>query len=73
MLVYSQHAYSEGFAASLFSSLPVRALATLAGITFSVCFAYSILRHRLFGIRVIIRQGIRYAAAKHLLCLQCRR
>jgi tRNA A-37 threonylcarbamoyl transferase component Bud32 len=33
------------------------------------CFAYAILRHRLFDIRVIIRQGIRYATAKQLLLL----
>ena len=31
---------------------------------FPVCFAYSILRHRLFDIRVIIRLGIQYALAR---------
>ncbi len=45
------------------------AVATLAGVAFPLCFAYAILRHRLFDIRVIIRQGIRYAAAKQLLLL----
>jgi tRNA A-37 threonylcarbamoyl transferase component Bud32 len=67
IVVYSQVDYSETFGASLFLSLPVRALATLAGVAFPLCFAYSILRHRLFDIRVIVRQGIRYAAAKQLL------
>jgi hypothetical protein len=50
-------------------SFPLGALATLAGAAFPVCFAYAILRHQLFDIRVIIRQGIRYAAAKQLLLL----
>jgi hypothetical protein len=69
VLVYRDPAYSESPGASLFRSLPVRALATLSGVAFPVCFAYAILRHRLFDIRVIIRQGIRYAAAKQLLLL----
>lgn len=69
VLVYSQTDYSEGFGASLFLSLPVGASATLVGVAFPLCFAYAILRHRLFDIRIIIRQGIRYAAAKQLLLL----
>src|SRR5205823_3505888 len=69
VLVYSQPDYSTSPGASLFSSLPIRAFATLAGVAFPLCFAYAILRHRLFGIRVIISQGIRYAAAKQLLLL----
>lgn len=69
VVVYSQSEFSASPGASLFLSFPVRALATLAAAAFPVCFAYSILRHRLFDIRVIIRQGIRYAAAKQLLLL----
>ena len=68
-LVYSQSDYSNSPGAWLFLSVPMRALATLAGVAFPLCFAYAILRHRLFDIRVIIRQGIRYAAAKQLLLL----
>lgn len=68
-LVYSQPDYSESFGAFVFLSLPARALATLVGVAFPLCFAYAILRHRLFDIRIIIRQGIRYAAAKQLLLL----
>ncbi|MBV8552738.1 MAG: protein kinase [Acidobacteriaceae bacterium] len=49
--------------------LPLLALATFAAMAFPVCFAYAILRHRLFDIRVIIRQGIRYAVAKQMLLL----
>lgn len=32
-----------------------------------VSFAYAILRHRLFDVRLIIRQGVRYALARRLL------
>ncbi|MBV8812167.1 MAG: protein kinase [Acidobacteriaceae bacterium] len=69
VLVYSQPDYSQSPGAALFSSLPILTLAVLAGVAFPLCFAYAILRHRLFDIRVIIRQGIRYAAAKQLLLL----
>jgi tRNA A-37 threonylcarbamoyl transferase component Bud32 len=43
---------------------------TLAVVTFPLfplSFAYSILRHQLFDIRLIIRQGLRYAAARGVL------
>jgi len=33
-------------------------------VLFPICFAYSILRHRLFDIRVIIRLGLQYAMAR---------
>ena len=36
-------------------------------LLFPICFAYSILRHRLLDIRVIIRQGIRYSLARGTL------
>lgn len=36
-------------------------------LLFPVCFAYSILRHRLLDIRVIIRQGLRYTLARGTL------
>jgi eukaryotic-like serine/threonine-protein kinase len=58
-----------GSAGSSILSLPVLVLATFAALAFPVCFGYAILRHRLFDIRVIIRQGIRYAAAKQMLLL----
>jgi len=32
-----------------------------------VCVAFAILRHRLFDIQVMVRQGLQYAAARHLL------
>ena len=36
-------------------------------VLFPACFAYSILRHRLLDIRLIIRQGLQYAAARGVL------
>ena len=41
--------------------------ATFGLLTFPLSFAYAILRHRLFDIRVMIRQGLRYAFARGLL------
>ena len=42
-------------------------LVALMFALFPVCFAYSILRHRLLDIRIIIRQGIQYAATRGAL------
>src|SRR5262249_19941972 len=38
---------------------------TLLFLAIPLSFAYAILRHRLFDIRVMIRQGVRYALARH--------
>ncbi len=42
-------------------------LLALLFVLLPVCFAYSILRHRLFDIRVIVRQGLQYAMARGVL------
>lgn len=39
----------------------------LAFVAFPLCFAYSILRHRLFDVRIIVRQGVQYAIARGVL------
>jgi hypothetical protein len=40
---------------------------TCLSCAFPAAMAYAILKHRLFDIRIIIRQGVRYAAARGLL------
>jgi tRNA A-37 threonylcarbamoyl transferase component Bud32 len=42
-------------------------LIALIFLLFPVCFAYSILRHRLLDIRVIIRRGLQYTLARRTL------
>ncbi|HET6591711.1 MAG TPA: protein kinase [Xanthomonadales bacterium] len=42
-------------------------LLALLFVLFPACFAYSILRHRLFDIRVIVRQGLQYALTRGAL------
>jgi len=49
-------------------SLPVSiALIVLCFLVFPLSFVYSILRHRLFDVRIIIRQGLQYAMARRVL------
>jgi len=46
---------------------PARTLFSLVFLAMPASFAYAILRHRLFDIRLIVRQGLRYALARRLL------
>jgi tRNA A-37 threonylcarbamoyl transferase component Bud32 len=50
----------------LFAS-PVLAIAALLLLTVPLSFAYAVLRHRLFDVRLIVRAGVRYALARRLL------
>ena len=50
----------------LFSS-PLSTGGTLLMLAIPLSFAYAILRHRLFDVSVIIRQGVRYAFARHVV------
>jgi hypothetical protein len=56
----------RGTETGLFTS-PTVALAVLALLIVPISFAYAILRHRLFDVGLIIRQGVRYAMARRLL------
>ncbi|MBA2354739.1 MAG: serine/threonine protein kinase, partial [Acidobacteria bacterium] len=42
-------------------------LLALASLAVPASFAHAILRHRLFDLRIIVRQGVRYALARRLL------
>lgn len=48
---------------------PVSSIATVFYLAFPFSFGYAILRHRLFDIRVMIRQGLQYAFARRLVLL----
>src|SRR5205823_1447039 len=60
-LLRSQVDYSQ----SIFASRGT-ALGTLSLLLFPAAFAYAILRHRLLDVSVMIRQGVRYALARHV-------
>lgn len=46
---------------------PWMTLFSLAFLAMPISFAYAILRHRLFDVRLIVRQGLRYALARRSL------
>lgn len=54
----------SGTLASFFFSFPVLMIVVLLFTAFPLSFAYAILRHRLFDIRVIVRQSLQYALAR---------
>ena len=57
---------SANLTESIFASRAT-ALGTVSLLFFPTAFAYAIMRHRLFDIRVIIRQGMQYALARRVL------
>ena len=59
-------AYALGSETTVFAS-PALALATLGLLAVPLSFAYATLRHRVFDVSFIIRQGVRYALARRLL------
>lgn len=59
-------AFWRGSETTIFAS-PAVALAMLSLLIVPLSFAYAILRHRLFDVSFIIRQGVRYALARRLL------
>ncbi len=50
-----------------FWSSAVAAMLTLLCMAFPLSFAYAILRHRLFDVQVMVRQGLQYALARGVL------
>ena len=46
---------------------PILTLLAIVFLAVPASFAYAILRHRLFDLRLIVRQGVRYALARRLL------
>jgi serine/threonine-protein kinase len=59
-------AFWRGPETSVFAS-PWVALSILSLLVIPLSFSYAVLRHRLFGVGLIIRQGVRYALARRLL------
>ena len=59
-------AFWRGSQTAVFAS-PTVALATLLLLVVPLSFTFAILRHRLFDVTLIIRQGVRYAMARRLL------
>jgi membrane-associated protease RseP (regulator of RpoE activity) len=58
--------YSLSSGADFFAT-PALTLLALAFLAVPASFAYAILRHRLFDVGLIVRQGVRYALARRLL------
>ena len=56
----------DDLGSTIFTS-PWFALGTLLLLAIPLSFTYAILRHRLFDIRIIIRQGVRYALARRVI------
>jgi tRNA A-37 threonylcarbamoyl transferase component Bud32 len=57
---------APNYAPAFFAS-PAALVASILWLAFPLSFAYAILRHRLFDIRVMIRQGLQYAVARGAL------
>jgi hypothetical protein len=60
-------ASSQSGIGRVLTSWPALLLLTILYQAFPVSWAYSILRHRLFDVRIIVRQGVRYALARGVL------
>lgn len=58
---------AQGAAVRVLHSWPMLLLVTVVYQAFPLSWAYAILRHRLFDVRVILRQGLQYALARRVL------
>ena len=61
--------FSRGLFAAFFQSPLVTVVIGISTLALPASFGYAILRHRLFDIRVIVRQGLQYGAARNGLVL----
>lgn len=66
MLIVSWRRAPAQLSGPVFSS-PLLIAGTFALLTLPISFAYAILRQRLFGLMVLVRNGLRYAAARRLV------
>ena len=58
--------YGQNPGAGVFDS-PWKTVLALVFLAMPASFAYAILRHRLFDVRLIVRQGLRYALARRFV------
>src|SRR5712692_7647551 len=63
----AMRASSQGGIGRVLFSWPASLMGFVLYQAFPVSWAYAILRHRLFDVRVVIRQGLQYALARRLL------
>jgi hypothetical protein len=66
-VMYAMRASSQGGIGRVLFSWPALLLVTVLSQAFPLSWAYAILRHRLFDIRVIVRRGLQYALARGVL------
>ncbi len=66
-VISAMRASAQSGVGRVLASWPALLLVTVLHQAFPLSWAYAILRHRLFDVRVILRQGLQYALAR---CLQ---
>ncbi len=67
IVFYTMRMPAQSGAGRVLLSWPALLLVTIVYQAFPLSWAYAILRHRLFDVRVILRQGLQYALARRVL------
>jgi len=67
VVFYTMRMPAQSAAGRVLLSWPALLLVTVGYQAFPLSWAYAILRHRLFDVRVILRQGLQYALARRVL------
>ncbi len=57
----------SSFAPNFWGRPDMQVLIPALSLVFPLCFAYAIVKHQLFDVRVMIRQGVQYAVARNAL------